>query len=103
MPLLQVRDFPQDIYTLLKIKAEAEHRSIAQQITVMLKDALEKDLAVAKERRRQLREKAKNRKVPESLKNFDFVKAIRESREERYVIKQIEKEVKEKTTEVINT
>ena len=94
MPLLQVRDFPQDIYNLLKIKAMLEHRSIAQQTTVMLKDALQKDLAAAKERRlralERTRNRNKNRKVPDEVKNFDIVKFIRESREERYVIKQEE-------------
>ncbi len=36
MPLLQVRDCPEDIYANLRSAAEAEHRSIAQQNVAIL-------------------------------------------------------------------
>lgn len=41
MPLLQVRDFPAELYRRLAMVAESEHRSIAQQTIVLLKRALE--------------------------------------------------------------
>ncbi len=40
MPLLQVRDFPADLYQQLKELAESERRSIAQQTVVLIRDAL---------------------------------------------------------------
>jgi hypothetical protein len=41
MPLLQVRDVPEDIYRKLAQTAKSEHRSIAQQTMVLLKKALD--------------------------------------------------------------
>lgn len=40
MPLLQVRDIPEDLYDLLSQVAQAENRSIAQETIVLLKKAL---------------------------------------------------------------
>jgi hypothetical protein len=40
MPLLQVRDFPQGLYDQLGSLARRERRSVAQQATVLLGDAL---------------------------------------------------------------
>jgi hypothetical protein len=40
MPLLQVRDIPEDLYNTLSKVAEAENRSIAQETIVLLKKAL---------------------------------------------------------------
>jgi len=40
MPLLQVRDIPEDLYDTLSKVAEAENRSIAQETIVLLKKAL---------------------------------------------------------------
>ena len=40
MALLQVRDFPQELYALLAIKAQLENRSITQQTIHMLKEGL---------------------------------------------------------------
>lgn len=40
MALLQVRDFPAELYTLLALKAQAENRSITQQTIHMLKEGL---------------------------------------------------------------
>jgi len=40
MALLQVRNFPDDIYEELTLHAKIEHRSIAQQTVVMLRSAL---------------------------------------------------------------
>ena len=40
MPLLQVRDFPTELYETISRVARAENRSIPQQTIVLLKDAL---------------------------------------------------------------
>ena len=40
MPLLQVRDFPADLYEKLKDLAAAERRSIAQQTVVLVREQL---------------------------------------------------------------
>ena len=41
MPLLQVRDFPEELYRDLADLAREEHRSIAQQTIHMIKTGLE--------------------------------------------------------------
>jgi len=53
MTLLQVRDFPQDLYEDIGRIAEFERRSIAQQTVVLLRDALKPPLS-DKERRHQI-------------------------------------------------
>jgi len=40
MPLLQVRDFPQELYEAISRVAKAENRSVPQQTVVLLKSAL---------------------------------------------------------------
>jgi len=40
MPLLQVRDFPKELYDNISRVAQAENRSIPQQTIVLLKTAL---------------------------------------------------------------
>lgn len=40
MPALQVRDFPPELYEALKLSAEAEHRSMAQQTIALLDRSL---------------------------------------------------------------
>jgi hypothetical protein len=52
MPLLQVRDIPQELYDELSRVAEAEHRSIAQETIVLLKKAL--DFRQERQARRKL-------------------------------------------------
>jgi hypothetical protein len=80
MPLLQVRDFPADIYEEIKFKARSQHRTIAQETIVLIKDGLEKEIP-NKERRLKALERSRNRVIPEEAKDFDFVKAIREDRD----------------------
>jgi hypothetical protein len=41
MPLLQVRDMPEDLYEKLATVAKAENRSIAQETIVLLRTALD--------------------------------------------------------------
>ena len=40
MPALQIRDLPQGTYDALKLRAEREHRSMAQQATVAIEEHL---------------------------------------------------------------
>lgn len=40
MPALQIRDLPQGTYDSLKLRAEREHRSMAQQATVAIEEHL---------------------------------------------------------------
>jgi len=56
MPLLQVRDFPQDLYERLAQVATAERRSIAQQATVLLGQALTSPESALSRRQRVLAE-----------------------------------------------
>ena len=44
MPTLQVRDLPQELYNKLSYLAEKEHRSLAQQTIVLLKEGVESRL-----------------------------------------------------------
>ena len=40
MPLLQVRDFPEELYSQLKIAAKAANRSLTQQTVVVMREYL---------------------------------------------------------------
>ena len=40
MASLQIRDMPEDLYESLKLKAEKDHRSMAQQAVILLSEAL---------------------------------------------------------------
>jgi antitoxin FitA len=58
MPSLQIRDMPEDVYEALAFRAEAEHRSLAQQAIVELRRipelvARERRLEILKELRRK--------------------------------------------------
>ena len=56
MSSLQVRELPENIYSLLKQRAEAEHRSIAQEAIALLAKSLETSIS-PKVRRHKLLEK----------------------------------------------
>uniref|UniRef100_B3EMD5 Arc-like DNA binding domain-containing protein n=1 Tax=Chlorobium phaeobacteroides (strain BS1) TaxID=331678 RepID=B3EMD5_CHLPB len=77
MPLLQVKDFPENMYSLLQQQAKAEHRSFSQEIVVTLAKGLNH-----KARRAQLlQEIEQNTDVPEKVVVLDPVELIREDRE----------------------
>lgn len=57
MPTLQVRDLPEDVYVQLNYLAEKEHRSMAQQTIVILKEGIASRLE-NKDRRKTLLETA---------------------------------------------
>ena len=53
MPTLQVRDLPEEVYIQLTYLAQKEHRSLAQETIVVLKEGIIAKLG-NKERRRKL-------------------------------------------------
>ena len=81
MASLQVRELPENIYSLLKRRAEAEHRSIAQESIVLLAKALDTSIA-PKERRTRLLQKIEEEAEfnSETLAKLDPVELIREDR-----------------------
>jgi hypothetical protein len=79
MPLLQVRDFPADIYEEISFEAKRQNRTIAQQTIVLIKKGLGEEISL-KEQRRRLLERINSRNIPESVKAIDPVKLIREDR-----------------------
>jgi hypothetical protein len=79
MPTLQVRDLPEDIYTQLNYLADKEHRSLAQETIVLLKEGMDTKLG-NKERRKKLLEKINLLDIDGS-KFPDPVSLIREDRE----------------------
>ncbi|GHV13571.1 hypothetical protein FACS189491_08700 [Spirochaetia bacterium] len=80
MPLLQVRDFPDDIYAELSFVARQEHRSIAQQTIVLIQKGLGRT-ETNRERRKRVLEEIAAMDVPEAAKAVDVVKLIREDHE----------------------
>jgi hypothetical protein len=79
MPLLQVRDFPEDLYAEIGFMAKQEHRTISQQTIVLIKQGLGKT-ETNKERRKRILAQIMAREIPESVKAIDVVKLIREDR-----------------------
>ena len=80
MPLLQVRNFPADIYEEISFEAKRQNRTIAQQTIVLIKKGLGEEISL-KEQRRRLLERINSRDIPESVKAIDPVKLIREDRD----------------------
>jgi hypothetical protein len=79
MPTLQVRDLPEDVYVQISYLAEKEHRSLAQESIVLLKEGIAAKLG-NKERRRKLLEKMSDLTV-DGTAFPDPVDLIREDRE----------------------
>jgi len=80
MPLLQVRECPEDVYRKISLVAKNENRTIAQQVIVLLEKSLgQKESNM--ERRRQLLEKIEGREIPNKVKAIDAVALIREDRD----------------------
>ncbi len=80
MPLLQVRDIPEDLYDELSRVAKQDNRSIAQETIVLLRSALKLDTERLKRRKALLSEvRALN---IDNANNFpDPVDLVREDRE----------------------
>jgi len=79
MPLLQVRDFPKDIYDQIIFEARRQNRTIGQQITVLIKKGLDQKIS-NQERRRLAIERTSARIISEEAKKIDFGKLLQEDR-----------------------
>ena len=80
MPLLQVRDFPQELYETISRVARAENRSVPQQTIVLLKNAL--DIAEdRKGRRKTVLSAISNFRIEKTNKFPDPAKLTREDRD----------------------
>lgn len=80
MPLLQVRDMPEDLYEKLAFIAKAENRSIAQETIVLLRQALnltQERMA----RRKQVLEEISKLKLNKTDQFPDPADLIREDRD----------------------
>ena len=80
MPLLQVRDCPEDIYNKIVNEAKKERRTIAQEIISLLEKGLGQEQSNI-ERRRRVLERISARDIPEKVKEIDPVALIREDRD----------------------
>jgi len=80
MPLLQVRECPEDIYRKISHVAKNENRTIAQQVVVLLEKSLGQQESNI-ERRKRLIEKLQNRQISSDIKIIDPVSLIREDRD----------------------
>jgi len=81
MPLLQIRDLPQEVYRKLAESAKREHRSLSQQATALLSRALDADIA-PRERRRMLLDRLAAEPLVRDLASIPPAEAlIREDRE----------------------
>ncbi|MCL1928404.1 MAG: hypothetical protein FWG07_06410 [Treponema sp.] len=79
MPLLQVRNFPADIYEEIIFEAKQQNRTIAQQTIVLIKKGLDEEVS-NQERVRRILEEINSWDIPEDVKAIDAVKWIREDR-----------------------
>jgi len=80
MPLLQVRDCPEDIYKKVTIAAKRKNRTIGQQIVVLLEKGLGQEQPNI-ERRKQVLERIRARKIADDIKKVDAVALVREDRD----------------------
>ena len=81
MASLQVRELPENIYSLLKRRAEAEHRSIAQEAIVLLAKGLDTSIAPKKRRTKLLQKIEQEAELNGgTVAKLDPVELIREDR-----------------------
>ena len=80
MPLLQVRECPEDIYKKISYVAKNENRTIAQQAVVLLEKGLGQSESNM-ERRKRIIEKLETREISSEIKKIDPVSLIREDRD----------------------
>ena len=79
MPLLQVRDFPADMYEEITYEARRQNRTFDQQTIALIEKGFGEEIS-HKEQRRRLLERINSRDIPDSVKTLDIVKWIRENR-----------------------
>ncbi|MDR1470705.1 MAG: hypothetical protein LBT00_15605 [Spirochaetaceae bacterium] len=80
MPLLQVKDFPVDVYEEIIFEAQMQNRTMAQQTIMLIKKGLGEKLP-NRERRRLALERTFSREVPPNAKLVDYVPLVREDRD----------------------
>lgn len=80
MASLQIRDMPEDLYESLRLRAEKDHRSLAQQAIVLLSDALKAAGRDSLRRLEALKKIQSSEVVPKS-KDISIAELIREDRE----------------------
>jgi hypothetical protein len=80
MTLLQVRNFPDDLYEEISRIARSERRSIAQQTVVAVENGLRANQS-STERRREALQRTISRDLPDAVATADVVRMIREDRE----------------------
>ena len=82
MSSLQVRELPENIYSLLKRRAEAEHRSIAQEAIALLVKGLDTSISPKVHRTKLLQKIAEESgSSGGTISKLDPVELIREDRE----------------------
>ena len=82
MSSLQVRELPENIYSLLKRRAEAEHRSIAQEAIALLAKGLDTSISPKVRRTKLLQKIAEEPGLNGgTVSKLDPVELIREDRE----------------------
>lgn len=80
MPLLQIRECPEEIYKKVALVAKRQNRTITQQVVVLLEKGLGQEESNI-ERRKQLLCKIESRQIPDKVKAIDAVALIREDRD----------------------
>jgi len=65
MPLLQVRDFPADIYEEISFEAKQQNRTIAQQTVVLIKKGLGEEISL-KEKKAAFNRRNHEKRCPRS-------------------------------------
>ena len=80
MPLLQVRECPEDIYKKITLLAKKQNRTIAQQVVVVLEKGLGQEQS-SSERRKHVLERIAGRIISNDTKLLDEVALIREDRD----------------------
>lgn len=80
MPLLQVRECPEDIYKKVAYTAKKQNRTIAQQVIVLLEKGLGQEQSNI-ERRKSVLNRIQGRTITREIQNMDEVALIREDRD----------------------
>ncbi|MDR3089161.1 MAG: hypothetical protein LBU39_05015 [Desulfobulbaceae bacterium] len=79
--LLQVRNFPDQMYRAISELARAERRSIGRQAALLIEKGLAAS-GISAEKRRIALERAMRRELPATVKEADLTRMIREDRDQ---------------------
>ncbi len=81
MPSLQVRELPENIYSLLQENAKKEHRSLAQEAIITLAKGLNTQTSAQNRRIELLNDIAKSPRLSQAVIDLDPVELLRNDRE----------------------